>query len=176
MTFSSNPEMKLTIELFNEEKVMKQKIYPLHVVLVLVGLAFLALTGCTPKVDSASLEGDSAAPATVERLTTGNVPTRLTLTEDAAKRLDIQTVEARVAQTSSTSQTAVPYSSIIYDVDGHTWLYTSPKELTYERTPIVVDHIDGDVVFLSDGPTAGTAVVTRGVAELYGAETEFAEE
>jgi hypothetical protein len=175
MTFSSHPEMKLTIELFNEEKVMKQKNYPLHVVLIIVGLAFLALTGCTPKVDSASLEGDGAAPATVERLE-GNVPTRLTLTEDAAKRLDVQTIEARVAQASSSSQTAVPYSSIIYDVDGHTWLYTSPKDLTYERTPIVVDHIDGDVVFLSDGPPAGTAVVTRGVAELYGAETEFAEE
>ena len=175
MTFSSNPEMKLTIELFNEEKVMKQKIYPLHVVLVLVGLAFLALTGCTPKVDSATLEGEGESPVTVEHLE-GKIPTRLNLTSDAAKRLDIQTVEARVAQTSSTSQTAVPYSSIIYDVDGHTWLYTSPKELTYERTPIMVDHIDGDVVFLSDGPTAGTAVVTRGVAELYGSETEFEEE
>ena len=153
---------------------MKQNNYPLHVVLVLVGLAFLALTGCTPKVDSAAAE-EGASPATVERLE-GKVPTRLTLTEDAAKRLDIQTVEARDVLTNETKQTAVPYGAIIYDIDGHTWLYTSPEKLIFERTSIVVDHIDGDIVFLSDGPSAGTQVVTRGVAELYGAETEFEEE
>jgi hypothetical protein len=172
MTFSSNPQMKLTIRLLNEEKVMKKN-YPLHVVLVLVGFAFLALTGCTPKVDSAS---DGESPATIERLTTGNIPTRLTLTEDAAKRLDIQSVEARDVMSNDTQETAVPYGAIIYDINGKMWLYTRPENLIFERTSIVIDHIDGDVVFLSDGPSAGTQVVTRGVAELYGAETEFAEE
>src|SRR6476659_1078880 len=154
---------------------MKQHNYPLSVVLVLVGLAFIALTGCTPKVDSANVEAEGESPVTIERME-GTVPTRLTLTSDAAKRLDLQTVEARNVQTSDTAKTAVPYSSTSYDSHGHTWLYTSAQELTFERTPIVVDHIDGDVVFLSDGPSAGTAVVTRGVAELYGAETEFEEE
>jgi len=152
---------------------MKHNKYLLNVVLVLVGF-ILALTGCQPKVDSAALdEGES--PVTVERLE-GSIPTRLNLTSEAAKRLDLQTIEARDAQTTGTKQTAVPYSSIIYDIDGHTWLYISPGDLVYERLPIVVDHIDGDVVFLSDGPAPGTPVVTRGVAELYGAETEFEEE
>lgn len=154
---------------------MKQHNYPLSVVLVLVGLAFIALTGCTPKVDSASVEAEGESPVTVEHLE-GKIPTRLSLTSDAAKRLDLQTVEARDVLTNETKQTAVPYGAIIYDIDGNTWLYTSPQELTFERIPIVVDHIDGDIVFLSDGPSAGTAVVTRGVAELYGSETEFEEE
>ncbi len=154
---------------------MKQNNYPLHIVLVLVGFVFLALTGCVPKVDSASLEADGDAPATIERLD-GSIPTRLTLTEDAATRIDIQSVEARDVMSNNTKETAVPYGAIIYDIDGKMWLYTRPEKLIFERTSIVIDHIDGDVAFLSVGPSAGTQVVTRGVAELYGAETEFAEE
>lgn len=153
---------------------MKKNKYPLHVVLLLVGLAVLALVGCTPKGEAASSEeGDS--PVTIERME-GKVPTRLTLTEDAATRLDLQTVEARDAVNNDTTEATVPYAAIIYDIDGNTWLYTSPQKLTFERTSIVIDHIDGDVAFLKDGPSSGTAVVTRGVAELYGSETEFAEE
>ena len=38
------------------------------------------------------------------------------------------------------------------------------------------DVIKGDQAFLSDALPAGSAVVTVGVAELYGAESEFEEE
>lgn len=64
----------------------------------------------------------------------------------------------------------VPYSSIIYDVQGQTWVYTSPAPLTFVRHLINVDYIEGDQAILLEGPPAGTSVVTVGVAELFGLE------
>jgi hypothetical protein len=65
----------------------------------------------------------------------------------------------------------IPYAAVFYTATGDTWTYTNPEPLTFVRVPIVVDHIRGDRVFLSDGPPSGMQVVTRGVAELYGTET-----
>ena len=42
------------------------------------------------------------------------------------------------------------------------------------RAEVKVDRIDGDRVLLSEGPPAGTKVVTVGAAEVYGAELEIA--
>ncbi|HEY3312514.1 MAG TPA: hypothetical protein VGK00_12815 [Anaerolineales bacterium] len=68
-------------------------------------------------------------------------------------------------------QKVVPYQSVIYGIKGETWVYTNPEPLTFVRKPIAIDFIDEDMVVLSDGPATGTAVVTVGVAELFGAET-----
>jgi len=68
-------------------------------------------------------------------------------------------------------QKVVPYAAVIYGVNGETWVYTNPEPLVFLRQPIVISYIEGDQAFLSEGPDIGTAVVTVGVAELYGAET-----
>jgi hypothetical protein len=65
----------------------------------------------------------------------------------------------------------VPYSAVIYDLTGGTWVYTSPEPLTYVREPISVDYIEGDMAVLADGPDVGTLVATVAVAELYGIDT-----
>jgi hypothetical protein len=72
---------------------------------------------------------------------------------------------------SGAQQTVIPYSAVIYDLQGQTWIYTSPEPLTFVRQSITVDYIEGDIAVLSEGPPAGTAVVTVGVAELYGLDT-----
>ena len=64
----------------------------------------------------------------------------------------------------------VPYSAVYYDAKGNGWVYVSPKPLTYERRPIVIDRIRGDIAVLSEGPPVGTPIVTVGAALLYGAE------
>jgi hypothetical protein len=64
----------------------------------------------------------------------------------------------------------VPYASIIYDPHGGVWVYTMPRERVFVRTPIDVDTIVGDDVFLNAGPALGTRVATAGVAEIYGSE------
>jgi len=40
------------------------------------------------------------------------------------------------------------------------------------RQQVRVDHIEGDRVVLSDGPPAGTTIVTVGGAELLAAELD----
>ncbi|UCD97986.1 MAG: efflux RND transporter periplasmic adaptor subunit [Chloroflexota bacterium] len=65
----------------------------------------------------------------------------------------------------------VPFSSLIYDINGGTWVYINPESLQYLRVPVTVDYVKGDQVVLTEGPSVGTAVVTVGVAELHGADT-----
>lgn len=113
--------------------------------------------------------------ATVEHLE-GAEPARVTLTEQAVKRLDIQTAAIRGEEVGGKQRMVIPYAAILYDTKGDTWTYTNPERLTYVRHPITVDRIVGDLAFLSDGPASGTAVVTVGAAELYGSEIEFEEE
>ena len=64
----------------------------------------------------------------------------------------------------------VPYASVLYGVNGDTWIYTSPEPLVFVRHAVEVDYIDEGWAVLSDGPPAGTSVVSIGVAELYGTE------
>ena len=70
-----------------------------------------------------------------------------------------------------TQRKVVPYSSVVYDLKGEAWAYTSPAPLTYVRDRISIDYIAGDKAVLSNGPAAGTAVVTIGAAELFGTES-----
>jgi hypothetical protein len=65
----------------------------------------------------------------------------------------------------------VPYAAVLYGVHGETWVYTNPEPLVYVRQAITIDYIEGDLAILSEGPEAGTEVVTVGAAELFGTET-----
>jgi len=136
-------------------------------------LTCLLLSACGQNADTAATEENH--PITVEELT-GAEPTRETLTEDAAARLDLQTAEVSNADLNGAKHTVIPYASIIYDTEGATWVYLKSDNLTFVRHPVTVDNIKGDQVFLSEALPAGRAVVTVGVAELYGAESEFEEE
>jgi hypothetical protein len=64
----------------------------------------------------------------------------------------------------------IPYSAVLYDPSGKTWVYTNPTELDFVRQPIQIETIAGEDVILGDGPPTGTPVVTVGAAELYGTE------
>jgi hypothetical protein len=65
----------------------------------------------------------------------------------------------------------IPYSAVIYDTHGDAWAYTNPSALVFVRQLIKIEYIQGNTAYLSDGPAVGTAIVTSGVAELYGSET-----
>jgi hypothetical protein len=66
----------------------------------------------------------------------------------------------------------VPYSAVIYWIDGGTWVYAQTGPRTFVREAIDIDEVDGNVAVLKTGPPAGTRVVTVGGEELLG--TEFA--
>ena len=132
------------------------------IVLVLLILSALALVACGGTA-SATTEQQPAVAEAIE----GSDFDRLILTERAAERLGIETAEVSEGE----NGLVVPYSSVIYGTHGETWVYTNPSPLTYVRHEIIVDRIEGGNAFVSEGPAVGTALVTVGVAELYGEET-----
>ena len=134
-------------------------------VLIVAALSLAACGGST------SADEETSAPAVLEQIE-GSDLMRITLTEEAASRLDIQTATVQEGQAagSSTQQTTIPYAAVLYEPDGVTFTYTSPEPLVFVRQPITVDRIDGDLAFLTDGPPTGTAVVVVGAAELLGTE------
>ena len=125
---------------------------------LLVTLIALSLAACGPKPTTI----EKINPSTLEEIE-GSELQRVILTEKAAERIGVQTVPV--------DGMVVPYSAVIYDIEGNTWVYTNPEGLTFVRAPIVVDRIEGDQAFLSQELETDDPVVTVGVIEIYGAET-----
>ncbi len=89
---------------------------------------------------------------------------RITMTQEASDRLDIQTVPIR----SRGELLVVPSAALLVEPDGTFYVYTNPEPLVFIPQPIDVDRDDGEMAFLTEGPPEGTEVVTVGVPELYG--------
>jgi hypothetical protein len=134
----------------------------------------LLLAGCGPKAaaQEATISTRKEEPSRVEQID-GTHLSRVILSEEAADRLDIHTEEVQQAEVDGAPRAEVPYAAILYDVEGATWVYTSPEQLTFVRSGVDVESIDGDTAILSQGPPVGTPVVTVGATELFGAEFEF---
>ena len=142
--------------------------YTFQLTVAALAIVSLQLTGCQKKSTYTKIE-----PAHVEHKE-GQEISKLTLTEKAMERLDVQTTPVREGKVegdeSGTPRPFVPYSSILYVAKGDAFVYTSPAPGTFVRHPINVDYIEGDVAVLKDGPAPGTLVVSVGVAELFGTE------
>jgi len=143
--------------------------HPLIRRLTLTGMivSVLPLAACSQH-DSQAAHGDR--PAQVDKIE-GSELSRVTLTEKAAERIGLETASVREQDLNGSMRKVVPYSSLIYDPKGRTWIYTSPQARTFVRQQVEVDTIDGDRVLLIDGPPVGTEIASVGVAEIYGAET-----
>jgi len=126
--------------------------------LIVMIVAALQLAACGPQ----ATKTEKIAPSKLEEIE-GSDLQRVILTEKAAERIGLQTVPA--------SGQVVPYSAVIYDTEGNTWIYTNPAPLTFLRAPIAIDRIEGDQAFLSQALESDAPIVTVGVAEIYGAET-----
>ena len=125
----------------------------------------LPLSGCT-EVEETSSAGYE--PAKLEPVKGNGEVQRVSFTPEGARRIGLQTAPVR----SSGPRKVVPYAALIYDAKGKTYVYTSPRPLTFVREQVEVDRIGGRRVLLSDGPAAGTVVVTVGATEVYGTEYE----
>ena len=93
--------------------------------------------------------------------------TQVVFTAQAARRVGIRTARVRAA---AGAKTAIPSAAVLYDPDGATWTYVSPKPLVFVRRDIRVDRIEGGRAILSGGPPSGTPVVTVGATEIWGVE------
>jgi hypothetical protein len=124
--------------------------------------AFLLLTGCR---DLTSEEEGGYEPAVVEPIE-GTELARVTLTEDAARRIGLDTEPVSIRG----GLIVVPESAVWVDVNGDEWVYTAPEPLAFVRAQVVVDRYDDGSAFLSDGPAPGTEVAPIGVPQLIGSE------
>ena len=149
-------------------KIFKHKI--IFFIAVIIALQFSACKKSTSSYEKIE-------PAHTEHIE-GSELSKLTLTEKAAERIGIQT--AKVIEESiggeegygeQKTQKVTPFASILYDSNGKTWVFTNPEPLIFIRHEIKIDRIEGDKVYLLEGPPVGTTVATRGVIELYGTET-----
>lgn len=139
-----------------------------HAVLGLALAAALgfSVAGCA-EIESVSAE--PYEPAALES-TGPSQPAKITLTEEATRRVALQTttVGARGADLT------VHHAALVYDKKGLPWVFAVIGPRTYVRSAVTVDHVDGDVATLKSGPPAGTEVVTVGAIELWGAELGIA--
>lgn len=67
----------------------------------------------------------------------------------------------------------VPWSAVVFDIHGGTWVYEQVAPRRYTRRRVVVGYTVGTDAVLASGPSVGAKVVTAGVQELFGAETGF---
>lgn len=129
--------------------------------LLLLSLMWACLCACEQSKSTTS----EVEPVKLEDIP-GTSLHRVILTEEAAKRIDLQTVKIAA----NPSGSVIPYSSMIYDPKGQAWVYTVIGKQTYVRAPIHVQSVAEDKVILKDGPQPGTEIVNIGVPELYGSE------
>jgi hypothetical protein len=134
-----------------------------------LGLLLVALSISMAACTADEPEEHPYTPATLSAADADGVKT-VTFTEDAAKRVGLQT-EPAVANGTGV---IVSYAALIYDKKGESWVYTAPQPLSYKRVKVVIDRIDGSKAMLSAGPAPGVLVVTTGAAEVYGAELDIA--
>jgi hypothetical protein len=134
-----------------------------------ITIAGLLLGACAENAAEEAPETHLAA--TVREIKGGNLK-QVTLSAAARDRVGLTTAPI----TGAPGAEVVPYGAVLYDGHGKTWVYVEPTPLSYQRKSIRIQDITGDRVTISDGPAVGTPVVTRGAAELFGAEDEIGSE
>jgi hypothetical protein len=134
---------------------------------LLAGAAVI-LAGCGTAAPAAT------PPATVTPIP-GSQVQRIQLTSQAVQRVGITVQPVRAAGRTGVRE-VIPYSAVVYDIDGSTWTYVNTAPRTYVRQPITIAAIQGDLALLSAGPPVGAPVVTVGAAELLGTEYKISGE
>ena len=79
-------------------------------------------------------------------------------------------VRVSLVKKAETSSLIVPWSSIVYDIHGGTWVYVKTADHVFSRRRVEMINIINDVAVLRRGVSIGDEVVTTAVAELYGTE------
>ena len=105
-------------------------------------------------------------PAWVEATADATIK-KVTLTPKAADRLGIKVDEVRA---DPSGRWIVPYTSVLYDLTGGTWVYVHTEPMSFVRQAVRIDVIKGENVYLKYGPPSGTKVLATGVAQIFGTE------
>ncbi len=137
-----------------------------------VVIAGLLLGGCASSSQAGSPPAEK--PAKVSAVD-GTEAKKVVLTEPAVTRLGIQTAAVAAATVTGAdgkpaARTTVPYSALIYDTKGATWVFEQVEPRSFLRKRVDIEIVSGETVVMTTGPPAGTTIVTVGAAPLYGTE------
>lgn len=81
-----------------------------------------------------------------------------------------QRVQVNVDLKESGEHLVVPWSAVLQDIHGGSWVYVQRAPGVYVRTRVDLRRVAGDLAVLARGPDPGVEVVSVGVAELAGSE------
>ncbi len=84
-----------------------------------------------------------------------------------------QRVGVTLALTGAATSPTIPWSSVVIDIHGGTWIYEQTAANVYVRRRVTVRHATDGVASLASGPPAGKQIVITGAAELFGTEIGF---
>lgn len=108
---------------------------------VVAALALVAVTSLLSGCQEAEVASYSSGyePSHVKQVADSDAP-EVTFTKIGAEQVDLTTVPASQVG----GQTVVPYAALIYDGQGAPHVYTATDDLTFLRTQVTVDRIEGD--------------------------------
>lgn len=127
-------------------------------------LAGLPFPGCQQKSDTAT----KIEPIAIEDSRDSLYRVRLTASKAAEYKIDTATVGEEMM--SGQTRRVIPVAAVVRDQFDNTWTVTNPDDLVFMRSRVQISHIEGELAVLSDGPQAGTAVVTVGADKLLSSE------
>lgn len=67
----------------------------------------------------------------------------------------------------------IPWSAVVLDIYGGSWVYTQKLDTTFERKRVFLDHVQDGHAVMVEGPPEGSKIVINGALELFGVETGF---
>ncbi|MEP7274436.1 MAG: efflux RND transporter periplasmic adaptor subunit [Acidobacteriota bacterium] len=70
----------------------------------------------------------------------------------------------------SVESLVVPWSAVLHDINGGTWVYENTAPQQYVRRRVEVVRVADGRAILARGPAIGAKIVTAGAAEIFGTE------
>jgi hypothetical protein len=81
-----------------------------------------------------------------------------------------QRMNATLMLNGTAESLVVPWSAILHDTAGGTWVYENISPQVYTRRRVEILHVVNALAVLNRGPAPGARIVTAGALELFGTE------
>ncbi|MGE0129291.1 MAG: efflux RND transporter periplasmic adaptor subunit [Blastocatellales bacterium] len=81
-----------------------------------------------------------------------------------------QKMSVTLLEKASAESLVVPWSAVLHDIHGGTWVYENTAPQQYVRRRVEVRRVVDSRAVLARGPALGAKVVTAGAAEIFGTE------
>jgi multidrug efflux pump subunit AcrA (membrane-fusion protein) len=81
-----------------------------------------------------------------------------------------QAVAVQIPVTESVERLVVPFSALLWDGHGNTWIYVRDGENAFRRRRVEAGRRLGDDIVVERGATEGAEIVVVGAQVLYGEE------